>query len=67
MNDEKYRMDEKKALEKVSAMPIIETFHNISKDGRFYIYTTKITDIKPVGYIRKVLESEGKVEEKKGD
>lgn len=61
---EKYRMDEKKALEKISSMPIVESFHGKSKDGRFYIHTTKFVDIKPISYINKVLESENKEEAK---
>ena len=59
---EKYKMDEKKALEKISAMPIIENFMSKSKDGKYFISVVKITDIKPISYIQKVLESENKKE-----
>lgn len=37
--------------------PIVETKINRSKDGKWIIHKTVITDIKPVGYYRQVLKS----------
>ncbi len=37
--------------------PIVETKINRSKDGKWIIHKTIITDIKPVGYYRQVLKS----------
>ena len=36
--------------------PILETQVSKSKDGKFVIHRTVITDIKPIGYFKKVLE-----------
>ena len=38
--------------------PILETQITKSKDGRYIIHKTVITDIKPVKYFQKVLEGE---------
>ena len=38
--------------------PIVETQVTKSKDGRYLLHVTKITDIKPVGYYAKVLGDE---------
>ena len=37
--------------------PITETSMALSKDGRFFIHTTKIVDIKPIKYLQKVMEN----------
>ena len=37
--------------------PDIAVSYNKSKDGKYIIVTTKITDIKPIKYFEKVLES----------
>ncbi|MBU0460618.1 MAG: hypothetical protein KJ597_06300 [Nanoarchaeota archaeon] len=37
--------------------PITETSMAMSKDGKFFIHRTTITDIKPVNYLYKVLEN----------
>lgn len=37
--------------------PLLETQISKSKDGRWLIHRTIITDIKPVTYFKKVLES----------
>ena len=37
--------------------PILETHIGKSKDGRYIIHKTVITDIKPVKYYEKVIES----------
>ena len=36
--------------------PIVETKINKSKDGKWIIFKTIITDIKPISYYEKVLE-----------
>jgi hypothetical protein len=36
--------------------PIIETMMTLSKDRRYFIHKTIITDIKPINYIEKVLQ-----------
>jgi len=38
--------------------PIVETQISKSKDGKYLLHVTKITDIKPVGYYQKVLGDE---------
>lgn len=38
-----------------SNKPIMETSVKLSKDGRFIIHKTTITDIKPVTYFKKVI------------
>ena len=40
--------------------PILETHISTSKDGRYIIHKTVITDIKPVGYYEKVMEGSEK-------
>ncbi len=37
--------------------PDIAVTYNKSKDGKYIIVTTKITDIKPVKYLEKVLSN----------
>ena len=39
--------------------PIVETQLSMSRDKKYAIHKTIITDIKPVGYYRKVMESTG--------
>ena len=39
--------------------PIVETQVTMSKDGKYLLHVTKITDIKPIGYYQKVMESTG--------
>jgi len=46
-------MEEKKQFEN---KPILETQISTSKDGKYVIHKTIITDIKPVKYIEKVLK-----------
>ena len=38
--------------------PIVETRIEKSKDGKFVMHRTVITDIKPVQYFEKVLDAE---------
>ena len=42
---------------KESNRPIVETKVSLSEDGKWVIHVTKITDIKPVNYMKKVLKS----------
>ncbi len=44
-------------------VPRIETFVSRSKDGRYVIHKTVITDIRPVLYYEKVLRTEQVEEE----
>ena len=37
--------------------PEVNVFYSKSKDGRYMIVKTTITDIKPIGYFTKVLAS----------
>jgi len=39
--------------------PIVETQISKSKDEKYLLHVTKITDIKPIGYYAKVMESTG--------
>ena len=39
--------------------PILETHITKSKDGKYVIHKTVITDIKPIKYLEKVLNNEG--------
>jgi hypothetical protein len=54
-----------KRLEQIKNMPIVESKVLKSKDGKFVIHKTVITDIKPVKYYEVVLEktSEEETEE----
>ena len=45
-----------KRLEQIKNMPIVESKVLKSKDGKFVIHKTVITDIKPVKYYDAVLE-----------
>jgi hypothetical protein len=47
-----------KKLEQLKKMPAIETQVFKSKDGKFIVNKTTITDIKPVNYFHAVLENE---------
>jgi len=44
-------------IKQLNKMPIVETRIATSKDGRFVIHKTIITDIKPREYYDKVMES----------
>ena len=45
-----------KRLEQIKNMPIVESKVSKSKDGKFVIHKTIITDIKPTTYYDAVLE-----------
>ena len=45
-----------KKLEQLKNMPIVETKILKSKDGKFVMHKTVITDIKPTNYYQAVLE-----------
>jgi hypothetical protein len=42
-------------IEHLNRQPIIETVISKSKDGRWVIHKTVITDIKPLSYFKKVV------------
>lgn len=46
----------------MSNKPVVQTQVEKSKDGKYILHKTVITDIKPVTYFHKVLMSEGKAE-----
>ena len=50
-------------LEQLNKQPIIESSTTLSKDKKWIMHKTVITDVKPVTYVNKVLE--GKTFEKK--
>ena len=50
---------ENKTKEYEKNKPIVETQISKSKDGKYLLHVTKITDIKPIGYYQKVMESTG--------
>jgi len=56
---EPYLMPVEKVQERFAKQPIIETNWSKSKDGKFVIVKTTITDIKPIAFCEKVLENEG--------
>jgi len=45
-----------KRLEQIKNMPIVESRVAKSKDGKFVMHKTVITDIKPVKYYEAVME-----------
>ncbi len=48
-----------KRLEQIKNMPIVESKVSKSKDGKFIMHKTVITDIKPVKYYDAVMENQG--------
>lgn len=54
---EEYPNNEQAGTPREPRAPIVETKINRSKDGKWIIHKTIITDIKPVGYYRQVLKS----------
>lgn len=44
-------------IQQLNKQPIIESSSTVSKDGKWLIQKTTITDIKPVSYFEKVLAS----------
>ena len=44
-------------IEQLNKQPVIESTVTKSEDGKWVIHKTVITDIKPVTYFEKVLES----------
>ncbi|MFH1590477.1 MAG: hypothetical protein ABIC95_00980 [archaeon] len=47
-----------KKEDQLRKMPIVETRIQKSKDGKYMVHKTMITDIKPVEYYKVVMESE---------
>jgi len=50
-----------KKEEQLKKMPSIEFNVSISKDKRYIVHKTTITDIKPIQYYQKVLDDNGEV------
>lgn len=42
-------------IEQLNKQPILETSISISKDKKWVLYKTTITDIKPISYFEKVM------------
>jgi len=49
-------MEQNQNQEKGQNLPILETHISKSKDGKYIIHKTVITDIKPVKYFEKIME-----------
>ena len=47
----------KTKIEQLQRQPIIETNITKTKDNKWIVFKTTITDIKPVKYYKKILES----------
>lgn len=64
-NDGGKKMDKEKQkinlsdikIQQLIKQPIIETNISLSKDKKWIMHTTKITDVKPISYMEKVLGS----------
>lgn len=54
--DELNELPEKR-LKQLANMPLIESRITLSKDGKYVIHKTTITDIKPMSYYEKVFEN----------
>jgi len=52
-------------IEQLNKMPIVETSVAKTNDNKWVVHKTTITDIKPISYMEKVMESNGKVKKKK--
>ncbi|MHA1169726.1 MAG: hypothetical protein ACTSRU_18000 [Candidatus Hodarchaeales archaeon] len=48
---------DQKRIEQLQKQPILESHITVSEDGKWIIHKTIITDIKPVAYVEKVIES----------
>lgn len=55
-NKEKYKLPIEKVQERMGSMPVVETSWNLSKDGKYVIQRTTISDIKPVNFVKAVLD-----------
>lgn len=53
-----------KKEEQLKRMPIIQTTVGKSKDGKYILYKTTITTIRPSAYYEKILSNEGTLEDK---
>jgi len=45
-------------IEELSEQPLLETFMYVSMDGKWFVHKTIVTDIKPVNYVKKVMDEE---------
>ena len=59
-NEPKENAASERDIEKLLKMPNIESKYQLSKDGRFLIHRTIITDIKPMSYMEKVVSNDKK-------
>jgi len=50
----------KTKIEQLNKQPIVETAIAKSDDGKWVVHKTTITDIKPLSYMEKVMNSNGK-------
>jgi len=58
MNDQQPKNDKNEPTKEYNDQPILETRISLSKDGKYVIHKTIITDIKPIAYMQKVLGSD---------
>lgn len=56
-NAEKIELNERD-IKQLKKQPIIETRMGLSKDGKWLIHKTTVTDIKSVDYYGKILEGQ---------
>lgn len=45
-------------VQELNDQPVVESFIHISKDGKWFVHKTIITDIKPMSYIRVAIDNE---------
>mgnify|MGYP001572900976 CR=1 FL=1 len=45
-------------VQELNDQPVVESFMHISKDGKWFVHKTVITDIKPMSYIKTVMDNE---------
>ena len=60
----KFVLSADKVAERVTQMPAIETYWQKSKDSKYIMVKTVFTEIKPLSYVKAVMESENKEEAK---
>lgn len=63
--NENYKKYEEQNQEKLAKMPHIESKIFKSKSGDYLVHRTVITDIRPVSYYEKVMDSEPSEEDEK--
>ncbi len=45
-------------IQELNDQPVVESFMHISKDGKWFVHKTIITDIKSMSYIKTVMDNE---------